>query len=284
MAKPPQSQPPQIKTIEFNGLRYIPAAEVAKLYGVKTGPVNQAAGRKSFEAADRYKLTDREKNKLIASGQLQKWPGRGGSVSPWLFTQRGALKLAGVLQSDRAAWAAGQIVDVFMEVQAQIAAGRTAISVSNPSALAPNSAESALRTSIAEKMLDAINQLFETPITIGGEERSLGEEIGEAGLQAYQHIKERMKTRELGNEKIAAEAMLILEQANAVRERRLSDRAKSALEIKQMQAELLRQNIENARDMLDLLRKVEPSAAVDLLTAFDRPAALPPPDPDSSAR
>lgn len=79
-------------------------ANLAELYGVTTGALNQAIKRNAerFPEDFMFQLTAEEYNSLISQIAISK-PGRGGRRKlPYAFTEQGVAMLSSVLNSERA--------------------------------------------------------------------------------------------------------------------------------------------------------------------------------------
>ena len=93
--------------------------DIASLYGVTTGALNQAVKRNlnRFPPDFMFQLTDVEWDLLKSQNVIAK-KGRGGSRSlPYAFTEHGVLMLASVLKSDVAAQASINIARAFTEMR-----------------------------------------------------------------------------------------------------------------------------------------------------------------------
>lgn len=78
--------------------------DLAQLYGVLTGALNQAVTRnkRRFPADFMFRLTAEEFRNLLSQSVIAR-PAHGGSrISPLAFTEHGVAMLASVLRSDRA--------------------------------------------------------------------------------------------------------------------------------------------------------------------------------------
>jgi hypothetical protein len=88
----------------IRGHRVMLDADLAKLYGVMTGRLNEAVkrNRARFPADFMFQLTKAESNRLISQFATSK--GRGGRRRslPYAFTEQGVAMLSTVLNSERA--------------------------------------------------------------------------------------------------------------------------------------------------------------------------------------
>jgi len=76
--------------------------DLAELYGVTTGRLNEAVKRniKRFPADFMFQLTKKEALNLISQFAISRWGGQRSR--PYVFTEQGVAMLSSVLHSDRA--------------------------------------------------------------------------------------------------------------------------------------------------------------------------------------
>jgi hypothetical protein len=94
-------------------------SDLAKLYGVTTGQLNQAVrrNRDRFPKDFAFQLTQKEFTSLISQIVISK-EGRGGRRSlPYAFTEHGAVMLASVLNSSIAVESSIQVVRAFIRLR-----------------------------------------------------------------------------------------------------------------------------------------------------------------------
>jgi hypothetical protein len=98
-------------------------ADLAVIYGVETGVLNRAVKRNGsrFPADFMFRLTRSEAEALRCQIGISN-VGRGGRrYLPYAFTEHGALMLANVLNSERAARTSVQVVRVFIRLRQMLA-------------------------------------------------------------------------------------------------------------------------------------------------------------------
>ena len=106
------------------GQRVMLDSDLAKIYGVTTGQLNQAVKRNAgrFRDGFAFQLTPQEFAALISQSVISK-VGRGGRTKqPWVFTEHGAFMLGNVLNSRIAVEASVRVVKVFIAMREQLAA------------------------------------------------------------------------------------------------------------------------------------------------------------------
>ena len=91
--------------------------DLAKLYGVITGNLNQAVNRNIARFPDdfMFQLTKEEFDNLIFQNGISSWGGR--RKLPYAFTEQGVAMLSGVLKSERAIKVNIQIMRVFTKIR-----------------------------------------------------------------------------------------------------------------------------------------------------------------------
>lgn len=245
---------------------------VAETFGVETREVNQAVARNSlkFSEAHVFQLTPQELEDLTSRGVIPK-PGRGGSRTlPWVFSMKGVARLATIIDSPQALRATDLILDVFVEVWRQVSQGASAVEVSNPSRLLPGADRTALDR-LRKKLVSALDELLDTVIN-SKTKATVRQEIEETTVTALEHLKERLKTRGLENDKLTAETMLILEQVRDLRERREEELKRSRAKTEAVILNNLNKKIDLVERVLEMVGKLEPSA---LITLYNDLSALP---------
>lgn len=93
-------------------------ADLAEIYGVETKVLNQAVKRNALRFPDdfMFQLTETEKTKVVTNcDHLAKI--KFSPHLPYAFTEHGALMLANVLNSERAALTSVQVVRVFVRLR-----------------------------------------------------------------------------------------------------------------------------------------------------------------------
>jgi hypothetical protein len=101
-------------------------SDLAEIYEVATGALNQAVDRNSRRFPDgfAFRLTPDEWKSLISQSVISNL-GRGGRRKlPRVFTEHGAMMLAAVLHSDRAIDASIIVVDAFVRLRHVLDANR----------------------------------------------------------------------------------------------------------------------------------------------------------------
>ena len=138
----PVSDPIEPLILRVRGQRILLDADLARLYGVTTGALNQAIRRNAgrFPNDFAFQLTasefaDLRSKTMIASSQhidlKQNIKNRSQSVIgsrrsrhyiPWAFTEHGALMAANVLRSEHAVQMSVFVIRAFVQIREQVAA------------------------------------------------------------------------------------------------------------------------------------------------------------------
>ena len=154
-----------IKRIEdliflIRGQRVMLDSDLAKIYGVATGQLNQAVKRNEgrFKEGFAFQLERQEFANLISQPVISSSYG-GRRTLPWVFTEHGALMLGNVLNSKIAIGASVRVVKVFISMREQLAAHKE---------LAGKLAELEGRITghdeALQNLFEAIRQLIEPPL------------------------------------------------------------------------------------------------------------------------
>ena len=110
----------------FRGHKILLDEDLAALYGVTTGRLNEAVKRNvsRFPADFMFQLTAAEHTALISQIAISK-RGRGGRRKlPWVFTEHGAIQAANVLNSPRAVEMGIYVVRAFVKLRQLLASNR----------------------------------------------------------------------------------------------------------------------------------------------------------------
>jgi hypothetical protein len=111
------------KIILLRGQRVMLDADLAQLYGVKTGALNQAVkrNRDRFPEDFAFQMSRQEFTDLISQSVTSK-TGRGGRQKlPWVFTEHGVAMLSSVLHSTKAARVNVEIMRAFVRLRRLLA-------------------------------------------------------------------------------------------------------------------------------------------------------------------
>ena len=103
----------------IRGQRVMLDSDLARLYGVTTGALNQAVKRNAerFPGDFAFQLTQQEFAALMSQNVISK-PGRGGRrKQPWVFTEHGVAMLSSVLRSPTAARVNIEIMRTFVRLR-----------------------------------------------------------------------------------------------------------------------------------------------------------------------
>ncbi|NBV21377.1 MAG: ORF6N domain-containing protein [Proteobacteria bacterium] len=109
-------------TLTIRGQRVMLDSDLATLYGVSTGQLNQALKRnlERFPSDFAFQLERQEVANLKSQSVISSSYG-GRRTLPWVFTEHGVVMLASVLNSPIAVAASVKIVRVFMLMREQLA-------------------------------------------------------------------------------------------------------------------------------------------------------------------
>ena len=145
----------------IRGLRVMLDSDLAKIYGVTTGALNQALKRniKRFPDDFAFQLSGEKLEILISQIVISKKGAGGRRKLPWVFTEHGAIMLASILNSGRAVEMSVSVVRAFVLMREQLAASKE---------LAQKLSELENRVSghdeSIQNLFEAIRQLVEPPL------------------------------------------------------------------------------------------------------------------------
>lgn len=265
--------PGHSEVFSLRGYWVMPASEVARVFDVETREIVQNIKRNNrgsvqlFPEKYAFQISQEEMQRLTSLGVISK-PGRGGSRAlPWVVTRKGTIRLATIMKVPKAIEAADVFVDIFDEVLAQIVQGKTQIRVQTPSRVVPDEEAVSHLIQLREKIAAAIDDLLNTVIDSRAK-TTLKDELGNVVEASVGHIKEWLRSRKIGNEKIAAETCLILEKARDMYERRQSELAEAMLDRERKSLENFEKKIDLVEKLLEMHRKLEPNSVVGLLGKY----------------
>ena len=127
MAKSKTSVPVEDITrsiVTLRGQRIIFDRELAAIYGVTTGRLNEAVKRNAerFPADFMFQLTAQEIENLRSQFAISSWGGR--RYRPFAFTEHGAIQAATVLNSPRAIAMGVHVVRAFVQLRELLASNK----------------------------------------------------------------------------------------------------------------------------------------------------------------
>jgi hypothetical protein len=205
----PMEQEAGACVFELRGYLVMIAANVADIFNVETRELVQNIKRNNegirplFPERYAFQINKLELANLRSLGVISK-PGRGGTRAlPWVVTRKGAIRLATIMKVPTAMDAADVFVDVFDEVLGQVFQGEKIIQVSNPSRIAPNEEQLNQASKVRSKIASAIGNLMNTVVNTDLN-TTVKDELGDVAQEAVDYVKEWLRSKKVGNEKIEA--------------------------------------------------------------------------------
>jgi len=266
---------------ELRGFLVMLAADVAEIFNVETREIVQNIKRNNegirplFPERYAFQINKQELTHLRSLGVISK-PGRGGTRAlPWVVTRKGAIRLATVMKVPTAMDAADVFVDVFDEVLGQVFQGEKMIQISNPSRIAPDKDQLNQARKVRSKIASAIGNLLNTVVNTD-QNTTVKDELGDVAQEAVVYVKEWLRSKKVGNEKIEAETYLLLEKARDVYERRQSELASAALDREGKVLENLEKRIDIVERLLKMHNQLEPNAVVNMVGQYIKHPLEPP--------
>ncbi len=171
--------------------------------------------------------------------------------------------------------AADVFVDVFDEVLVQVFQKQKKIQVSNPSRIIPDEEQLSHALKLRTRIVKAIDDLLNTVVN-KEQNTTVKDELGNVAQEAVSNIKEWLRSRKVGNEKIEAETYLLLEKARDMYERRQSELANAALDRERKVLENLEKKIEIVERPMKMHNQLEPNAVVNMVGQYIKHPVKPP--------
>jgi hypothetical protein len=277
----PIAQESDTSVFELRGYLVMLAADVAEIFNVETREIVQNIKRNNEEIRplfpERYafQINKQELAHLRSLGVISK-PGRGGNRAlQWVVTRKGAIRLATIMKVPTAMDAADVFVDVFDEVLGQVFQGEKMIKVSNPSRISPDEEQLIQARKVRSKIASAIGSLLNTVVNTD-QNTTVKDELGDVAKEAIDYVKEWLRNKKVGNEKIEAETYLLLEKARDIYERRQSELASAALDRERKVLENLEKRIDIVERLMKMHKQLEPNAVVNMVGQYIRHPLEPP--------
>ena len=240
--------------------------DVARGFGIETKRVNEAVARnpEKFSETHVFKLTEAEFEDLRSQIATSS-PGHGGRrYPPFVFSAKGVARLATILSSDQALLATDLIIDTFLQVQKQVAAGRQDIAIDHPSRLRSGEADD-FGGQVRGKLAQAVSALLDTVIDVRGN-RSVRETALDLGADTLDHLRQRLRAKGLENAKLEADAMLVMAQAEKI----YAETRKEHAQAESIELDNIPRRIKAVKELIALYRETEPPHLVRLLNQMDK--------------
>jgi hypothetical protein len=149
------------------------------------------------------------------------------------------------------------------------------IQVSNPSRISPDVDQLKQARKVRSKIATAIENLLNTVVNTD-QNTTLKDELGDVAQEAFNFVREWLRSKKVGNEKIEAETYLLLEKARDIYERRQSELATAALNREHRALEILEKRIDIVERLVIMHKQLEPNAIVNLVGQYIKQSSEPP--------
>jgi hypothetical protein len=242
-------------------------SDLAAALGLETKRLNERIERNADLVDERhcFILTAEEFAALRSQIATSK-PGRGGrQYAPRVFTERGVARVTTFINTPAALRAADLIVDTFLMVRKQVAAGRQQVRIAQPSRyrrIGDDIAAASLE--LRKKLVSALNGLLDTVIDIR-EKQTVRETAQDLSVGALASIRERLREKGLENLKLEAETRRILAEA----EKLAAEARRTDAEVEALHLDNLTKRIGIVRDLIALQQTLEPDHLIQLLGSFE---------------
>lgn len=254
---------------EIAAARVMLDCDVAVAFGTETKRVNEAVRRNPGKFADvhTFRLTEAQ-TAFLRSQFATTEPASGGRGGPRhcprVFTLKGVVRLATILNTAEALRATDLVIDTFAAVYGQIADGQRQIALPNVDQFAATREDWRAARSLKRKMARALDGLLETLIATAGLDKpeQLARELNNGALQ---NVIERLRTRGLENAKLEADTGLVLAEAQKV----LAEARRANAEAQRIDVDVLERKIAVVQKLMDLAREVDPVSFVAVLDRIE---------------
>lgn len=234
-------------------------ADLAAALGMETKRFNEAIKRHADLIDDRhhFQLTKAEFDALRSQSATSN-RGRGGrTYLPWAYTERGVTRVTTFINTPEAIRASDLIVDTFLMVHKQIAAGRQAIAVEDPSRYHAEPEAVEQSRALGKRLMTALNSLLDTVIDMRTGD-TIGGVAADMTSRALENLRERLREKGLENLKLEAEIRLILQEAEKV-----------AAEVEGRKLDNLEKRIGLVQKLIAMHRDMTPVPLIELLNRFE---------------
>lgn len=249
-----------LQTFEVDGHRVMLDRAVAQVFGAETKRVNWAVARNpdKFSPSHSFRLDAEQAARMIpllalppqANGSRR----RARQRQPRVFTLKGVIRLATILRTPEALRATDLVIDTF-------AATRN-LDVEQAGA-PPHDANRVSPAGLRSKLSSALDGLLSTLVSTT-EDPDLRSAAKELGGTALAHVIERLRSRGLENSKLEADTSFVLAQAHKV----LADARQTDAEVRRIDLDTLGRKIAIVEKLIEISRKLQPVAFVDMLGTF----------------
>lgn len=205
------ADPPSAHVIDVHvirGERVVIDQDVARLFGVRTGQLNQQVNRNADKFGDDYsfRLTEEEAEILRSQNVTSSAEWGGARYLPRVFTEHGVVMAATVLKSEQAIHASRLIVRSF------VATHRAA---STPTALAKRQPAQLVGGALATRLSAALGQVLDAIID-PDEGRTVRDEVKAIANEGLNSLKDYIKRVGISNEKTLAEVRRMMAEAEGI--------------------------------------------------------------------
>lgn len=279
----PQSPSNGFEVYQIRGQHVVLDAAVAAGFGADTKRINEAVRRNPEKFDDgHYFILTQEEYAALRSQTATSNKGRGGSrYPPHVYTAKGVARLATILDTDNALRATDLMIDTFIEVQRQVAAGQRDIEIAQPSRLR-GADDHGFGSKIRAKLAEAVTGLLDTVIDVK-KDMTVREVATDLGSGAIENLRERLRAKGLENAMLEADAYRAMAEAEKI----YAEARKAHAEAEGIELDNIPKRITAVREIMALYRDTEPTQLVQLLTRIEtepqivevdgRPLLSPPP-------
>ena len=259
----PTHRPPIFR---IRGVEVILDSDLALALGLETKRLNERIARNEDLVDDRhcFALTQEEFADLRSQIATSN-PERGGRrYPPRVFTERGVARVTTFINTPEALRASDLIIDTFINVQKQVAAGRRQVTIPNPARYHADAETETENRKLRKRLIKALSSLLDTVIDIRTQQ-TVSTTAKDLTAGALENIRERLKEKGLENLKLEAETKRILAEAEKI----AAEVRRTDAETEGIHLDNLTRRIMMVRQLISLQQELETPQLVQLLDHFE---------------
>ncbi len=250
----------------IRGVAVILDSDLATALGMETKRLNERIQRNAALVDDRhcFVLTAEEFAGLRSQIATSNSDRGGRRHPPRVFTERGIARVPSFLNTPEAHRITDLIIDTFLMVQKQVAAGQRLVAIDHASRYHVDQETAAQGRTLRRRLIKALESLLDTVIDFRTNQ-TVATTAKDLTAGALENIRERLREKGLENLKLEAETRRILAEAEKI----AADVRRADAEIEGLRLDNLTKRIGMVRQLIELQRDLEPAHVVQLLDTFE---------------
>ena len=233
---------------------------------METKRLNESVNRHAKLVDDRHCFTLSQEEFANLRSQIATsssgWGGR--RHPPRVFTERGVTRVPAFINTPEAHRVTDLIIDTFLTVQKQIAAGRRRIAIEQPSRYHIDADTADQARTLRARLIRALEGLLDMVIDYRTNQ-TVKETAKDLTSGILENIRERLRGPGLDHLKLEAESKKILAEADKI----AAETRRVDAEVDGIHLDNLKKRIGLVRDLIELQKALEPAQVVQLLDVFE---------------